>query len=138
MNERRRDDRPTTTIGYLRQLPGLVLLDRLPTPVIAADSGGELSYVNPAFASMLGHPDTADLVNRPVSTFLFGREDSPAAECVEMLRDSRGGLVDWSHAEGFAVRTLVSKSMLLRSVDPLLLISLADMTEWFWTHSGTS
>ena len=68
---------------------------------------------------MLGHLDTANLTGRPVPTFLFGREHVPANECVEMLRDSRGGLDDWSQSEGFAVRTLVSKSMLVRSVDPL-------------------
>lgn len=138
MNERRRDERPTTTVGYLQQLPGLVLLDRLPTPVIAVHSGGEMSYANPAFAQMLGHFDSADLTGRPVSAFLCKHEQVPAEECVDMLRNSCGGLVDWWHAEGFAVRTLVSKSMLLRSVDPLILISLNDMTEWLWTNAGKS
>ena len=42
-------------------------------------------------------------------------------------------VIDWLHAEGFAVRTVVSNALLLRATDPILLISITDITELMWT-----
>jgi PAS domain S-box-containing protein len=132
VTERRRGDGPTSTIGYLQQLPALVLLDRLLMPVVGVDVDGEVTYANPAFARMLGHSDTAALTGQWLSTFLSGRVGESPHECVAMLRSARGSLVDWCHAEGYTVHTMVSDSMLLRSTDPLLLVSVSDVTERLW------
>jgi hypothetical protein len=40
---------------------------------------------------------------------------------------------DATDAEGFAVRTVVSNALLLRATDPILLISITDVTELMWT-----
>jgi hypothetical protein len=40
---------------------------------------------------------------------------------------------DWLHAEGFPVRTVVSNALLARATDPILLISITDITELMWT-----
>jgi PAS domain S-box-containing protein len=135
VNERRGGALPTSTIGYLQQLPALVLLDRLLVPVLAVDLDGELTYANPAFASILGYSDAEALTGQWVCTLLDRRAADSPRDCVATLRAARGTLVDWCHSEGYVIKTLVSDSMLLRSTDPLLLVSVSDMTEWVWTNS---
>ncbi|BBZ30817.1 diguanylate cyclase [Mycolicibacterium madagascariense] len=134
MIERRSGARPTSTTGYLQQLPALVLLDRMLMPVIAVSENGELSYGNPAFATMMGHSDTAELTGQPITDLLVGRDGQSAQACAEALGSARGTLVEWRHAERYVVSTLVSDSMLMRSTDPLLLVSLHDVTEGLWTN----
>jgi PAS domain-containing protein len=131
---RRSEEVPSSTIGYLQQLPALVLLDRLLTPVIAVELDGELSYANPAFAGMLGYSDAAALTGQWVSTLMTGRADEPARDCVTALGTARGSLVEWCHVDDYSVQTRVSDTMLLRSTDPLLLVSVSDVTEWHWTN----
>lgn len=132
--ERRSGEHPTSTDGYLTQLPALVLLDRMLMPVIAVSGHGELAYANPAFATMMGHSDTAALTGRFLPELMVGREGQPAQASAEALGAARGTLVEWRHAEGYVVSTMVSDSMLMRSTDPLLLVSLHDMTEGLWTN----
>jgi hypothetical protein len=56
--ERRRKPPPSTPDGYLHELPALILLDRLRTPMLATGLDGVLIYTNPAFATMLATPAT--------------------------------------------------------------------------------
>jgi hypothetical protein len=121
-SERRRQPPPSTSDGYLHELPAWILLDRLPTPMLA----------NPAFATMLGHPDTTTLTEQPLPALLAGYSATPPRDCVTALRAAGAVVIDWLHAEGFAVRTVVSNA-LVRATDPILLISITDITELMWT-----
>ena len=132
--ERRRRPSPSTTDEYLHALPALILLDRLPIPMLATGLDGVLIYANPAFATMLGHPGPTTLTEQPLPALLAGYSATPPRDCVTALRDAAGTVViDWLHAEGFAVRTVVSNPLLLRATDPILLISITDITELMWT-----
>ena len=108
--ERRRQPPPSTPDGYLHELPALILLDRLRTPMLATGHDGVLIYTNPAFATMLGHPDTTTLTEQPLPALLAGHSATPPRDCVTALRAAGTVVIDWLHAEGFPVRTLVSDS----------------------------
>jgi hypothetical protein len=131
--DRRRRPPPSTPVGYLHELPALVLLDRLPTPTLAARLDGELVYANLAFGTMLGHPDATTLTGHALPALLAGHADSAPHECVAALRNA-GAVTPWCHAEGFLIHTAISSPLLLRDSDPLLLISVIDITELLWTN----
>jgi PAS domain-containing protein len=136
ITERRRQPPPSTPHGYLHELPALILLDRLPTPILATGLDGVLIYTNPAFATMLGYPDSTTLTEQPLPALLAGHSATPPRDCVTALRAAGTVVIDWLHAEGFPVCTVVSDALLVRATDPILLISLTDITELMWTtHS---
>jgi PAS domain-containing protein len=129
--EPRRQPPPSTPDGYhLHELPAL---DRLPTPVLATGLDGVLIYTNPAFATMLGYPGTTTLTEQPLPALLAGHSATPPRDCVTALRSAGTVVIDWLHAEGFPVRTVVSDALLVRATDPILLISITDITELMWT-----
>jgi PAS domain-containing protein len=133
--ERRPRPLPSTPQGYLRELPALILLDRLPTPILATGLDGVLTYTNPAFATMLGHPDTTALSEQQLPALLAGHSATEPRDCVAALRGAGTVVVDWLHAEGFPVRALVSDALLVRATDPILLISITDISEVMWRTS---
>jgi PAS domain-containing protein len=135
--ERRRKPPPSTPDGYLYVLPALILLDRLHTPVLATGLDGADIYTNPAFATMLGYPDTTTLTEQPLPVLLAGHSATPPRDCVTALRAAGTGVIDWLHAEGFPVRTVVSDSLLVRATDRILLISITDITEPTWSTART-
>ncbi|MDX1890725.1 diguanylate cyclase [Mycolicibacterium sp. 050158] len=135
MHDRRRNDPPTATIDYLNRMPAVVLLDRLTAPVLGIDVDGQVAYANWAFARLLGRADPGRLLGGDVRHLLVGAHAS-APECAAALRAAGGKLVGWVHSEGFTVQTLVSETMLQRADDPLILISVTDMTEWSWNTRG--
>jgi PAS domain-containing protein len=136
---RRRKPPPSTLDGYLHELPALILLDRLPTPMLATGLDGVLIYTNPAFATVLGYPDTTALTEQPLPVLLAGHSTTPPRDCVTALRAAGTVAIDWLHAEGFPVRTVVSDALLVRATDPILLISITDITERMWTtHTLTA
>jgi PAS domain-containing protein len=126
---------PNSPHGYLRELPALILLDRLPTPVLATGLDGVLIYTNPAFATMLGHPDTTALSGQQLAALLARHSETEPRDCVAALRGAGTVVVDWLHADGFSVRTLVSDALLVRATDPILLISITDISEVMWSTS---
>src|ERR1700759_3894585 len=133
ITERRRQPPPSTPDGYLHELPALILLDRLPTPMLATGLDGVLIYANPAFATMLGHPGPTTLTEQPLPALLAGYSATPPRDCVTALRAAGTVVIDWLHAEGFPVRTVVSDSLLVRATDRILLISITDVTELMWS-----
>jgi PAS domain-containing protein len=71
--ERRRRPSRRSPEEYLRALPALILLDRLPIPMLATGLDGLVVYTNPAFATMLGHhPDTVMLTGQQLPALLAG------------------------------------------------------------------
>ncbi|MDD4867097.1 MAG: PAS domain-containing protein [Mycobacterium sp.] len=107
----------------------------MPTPVLATGLDGVLIYTNPAFAGMLGYPDTTALNKQGLTALLAGYAETEPRDCVAALRAAGTAVIDWLHAEGFPVRTLVSDALLVRATDPILLISITDITELMWTAS---
>ena len=132
--ERRRRPSPSSAEEYLRALPALVLLDRLPVPMLATGLDGVVVYTNPAFATMLGHhPDTVMLTGQQLPALLAGHSATPPRDCVTALRAASNVIVDWLHAEGFPVRSVVSETLFFRVTDQMLLIGVTDITELVWT-----
>jgi PAS domain-containing protein len=135
--ERRRNPAPSTMDGYLYELPALILLDRLPTPMLATGLDGVVIYTNPAFATMLGYPDTTALTEQPLPALLAGHSATPPRDCVTALRTAGTVAINWLHAQGFPIRTVVSDALLVRATDPILLISITDITEVTWNSEST-
>jgi PAS domain-containing protein len=135
--ERRRKPAPSTLDGYLYELPALILLDRLPTATLATGLDGVVIYTNPAFATMLGYPDTTTLTEQPLSALLDGHSATPPRDCVTALRAAGNVVISWLHAEDFPIRTVVSDVLLVRATDPILLISITDITEVTWNSERT-
>ncbi|WP_407688663.1 PAS domain-containing protein [Mycobacterium sp. HUMS_1102779] len=132
--DRRRAPRPDTPQGYLQQLPALVLLQRLASPVIALDQDGTVVYANPACVSMLGYGE-GGLDGTPLHRLLVTEARRPRVSALDTLRAAVGVTTVWRHRPEGAVRVAVLGTMLLREDDPVLLVSLADVTEWVWNHN---
>ena len=62
-HQERRHHRPAgqSPMDILRQLPALVVLQRMPVPVLAVGDDGTILFANAAFSQMLGHPAEAVL-----------------------------------------------------------------------------
>ena len=132
--ERRRQPSPSSAEECLRALPGLVLLDRLTVPMLATGLDGVVVYTNPAFATMLGHhPDTVMLTGQLLPALLAEHSATPARDCVTALRAAGNVIVDWRHAEGLPVRSVISETLFFRASDQILLIGVTDITELVWT-----
>ena len=134
IEDRRRAPRPDTPQGYLQQLPALVLLQRLASPVIALDQDGTVVYANPACLSMLGYGESG-LDGTPLHRLLVAETRRPRVSAVEALRAAVGATTVWRHRPEGVVRVAVLGTMLLREDDPVLLVSLADVTEWAWNYN---
>lgn len=133
MVDRRKHLHYTDLSDLLQQLPARVLLDRMPGPVLGVELDGVVGYANPAAVSLLGYLDGA-LLGRSLPTLLDGHSQSSPEDCMALLRASGGGdVVNWSHADGFPIRTAVSTPLLLRATDPYLMVSLTDVTELHWS-----
>jgi PAS domain-containing protein len=132
--ERRRRSSPSSPENYLRALPALILLDRLPIPMLATGLDGVVVYTNPAFATMLGHhPDTVMLTGQQLPALLAGHAATPPPDCVTALRAASNVIVDWLHVEGFPVRSVISETAFVRTTDQILLFGVTDITELIWT-----
>jgi PAS domain-containing protein len=135
MIERRRQQAPPSRIGYIEQLPALTVLDRLPMPIIAVGlDDGAVLYANPAAADLLGYPDAPSVYVHSLSTLMAENPDIPRHDCVAALHQAHGSVVEWNHADGFLVRTIVSRSIFIRDDDPVLLVGLTDTTELSWNQ----
>jgi PAS domain-containing protein len=132
--ERRRRPPPSSPDEYLRALPASVLLDRIPVPMLATRLDGVVVYNNPAFATMLGHGPDVTLAGYGLPALLEGHSSTPPSDCVNTLRTANNVLVDWLHAEGFPVRSVISESLYIRAADQILLFGVTDLTELIWMY----
>lgn len=133
--ERRRRPRPATITGYLEQLPAVVLLRRLPIPMLAVADDGIIVFVNPACQVMLGNPG-ATITGQPLNHFLQVNATT-APDGVATLRDAAGEVTTWLGADDEIIEVVVSQPLLVRAEDPILFVGLTDVTEWVWT-TGSS
>jgi PAS domain S-box-containing protein len=128
--ERRRDGQiPKTPMAVLEGLPALVVLERLPVPVLAIAEDGEIVFANGPFADMLGY--TADEVKALTFRQIF--HTLPADEsAVSVMRAHANLIVELLHQDGSIVRARMSKSALQRGNDPVALATFQDLTEKLW------
>jgi PAS domain-containing protein len=128
------DGHDTFVDGHLYELPSSTLLDRLPIPLLATRLDGVVVYSNPAFATTLGHPDAITLIGRQLPALLAGQSATPPHDCVTALRAAHIVVVDWLHAKGFPVRSVISNAVFVRAAVQILLIGVTDVTDLMWAN----
>jgi PAS domain S-box-containing protein len=118
-------------MALLEELPALVVLERLPVPVLAIAEDGTILFANAAFAEMLGH--TAEAVKSLKFRQIF--HTMPADEsAVSVVRAHADLIVELVHQDRSIVRARMSKSALLRGDDPVALATFQDLTEQLWVE----
>ncbi|MGO9731319.1 hypothetical protein [Mycobacterium sp.] len=61
------------------------------------------------------------------------RSSFPSSFSHTALRAAPTVIVDWLHAEGFPVRSVISDAVFVRATDQIMLIGVTDITELMWT-----
>jgi PAS domain S-box-containing protein len=128
--ERRRHGKqgqsPMTT---LKQLPALVVLERIPVPVLAIAKDGAVVFANSAFSEMVGRaPEEVLSLNFDQLFHL-----APTAESrVSVVQALANMVVELAHKDGSSVRALMSRSALIRADDEIALATFQDLTEQLW------
>jgi PAS domain S-box-containing protein len=116
-------------MALLKELPALVVLERLPVPVVAIAEDGTILFANAAFAEMLGY--TAEAVKSLKFRQIF--HTMPADEsAVSVVRAHADLIVELMHQDSSIVRARMSKSALVRGDDPVALATFQDLTERLW------
>ena len=129
MDRRRNGHTGQSPITTLKQLPALVVLERIPVPVLAVEQDGTVLFGNGAFASMLGYTREAVLSLKFNDIF----RTLPVEEsAVSAVRAHGGRVVELLHVDGSVVRARMSKSALLRGEDPVALAAFEDLTDQLW------
>jgi PAS domain S-box-containing protein len=128
--ERRRSGSPgDSPMDILMRLPAVVVLERIPVPSLAMARDGILLFVNSAFADMVGYPQ--DTLAGLAFPEIF--HTAPAVVTALSGVDALANLVvELRHGEGWTVRARMSKSALVRSDDPVVLVTFENLTERLW------
>lgn len=113
----------------LQELPALVVLERLPVPVLAVASDGQILFANTAFGDMVGR--TAESVLRMRFDELFTTMAIDES-VVAAVREHADLVVELRHSDGSTVRAWMSRSALVRDDDEVALAVFTDLTEQFW------
>lgn len=120
-----------TPMALLENLPALVVLERLPVPVLAIAEDGTILFANTAFADMLGYPAEQVQALKFAQIFHAVPADEPA---VSVVRANADLIVELVHRDTSIVRARMSKSALLRGNDPVALATFQDLTEQLWVE----
>jgi PAS domain S-box-containing protein len=116
-------------IDILTRLPAVVVLERIPIPSLAMARDGIILFANTAFAEMVGY--LQDSLAGLAFPQIF--RTVPAALCALSGVDALANLVvELQHCEGWTVRARMSKSALMRSDDPVVLVTFENLTEQLW------
>ena len=110
----------------LQQLPALVVLERVPVPVLAVAHSGALLFANSAFSEMVGY--TQDEILALNFHQLFHR--APTSGCllsfVQALADM---VVELNHQDGSVVQAVMSRSVARRVDDQFALATFRDLNQ---------
>jgi PAS domain S-box-containing protein len=128
--ERRRNGQTSLSpMATLKQLPALVVLERIPVPVLAIAKDGALVFANSAFSEMVGRaPEDVvslqfdEIFHLPLST----------ESAVTVVQSLANEVVELAHRDGSSVRALMSRSALIRADDDIALATFQDLTEQLW------
>jgi PAS domain S-box-containing protein len=128
--ERRQSGSPgDAPVDILMRLPAVVVLERIPVPCLAMARDGIIFFANTAFAEMVGYGQDR-LAGAAFPEFFH---TVPAALCALSGVDALANLVvELEHCEGWTVRARMSKSALMRSDDPVVLVTFENLTERLW------
>lgn len=131
--ERRRNGSQSgqSPITILKQLPALVVLERVPVPVLAIAQDGTVLFANTAFSEMVGRASEEvltlkfdDIFHLPLTT----ESESP----ISVVQALANMVVELAHRDGSSVRALMSRSALIRADDNIALATFQDLTEQLW------
>jgi PAS domain S-box-containing protein len=113
----------------LKQLPALIMLERIPVPVLAIGHDGGILFANTAFAEMVGRePD--DVLSLQFHQVFH---QAPATESLLSVLDAfANSVVELAHKDGWVVRALMSSSAVMRADDRFALAAFQDLTEQLW------
>ena len=113
----------------LKQLPALVVLERIPVPVLAIGQDGSILFTNTAFAQMVGFEPDEVLALKFHELF----HDAPASESLlSVVHALANMVVRLTHKDGSVVRALMSRSAVMRADDQFALAAFQDLTEQLW------
>ncbi|WP_145012640.1 PAS domain-containing protein [Mycobacterium marseillense] len=120
-------------MATLEQLPALVVLERIPVPVLAIEHDGGILFTNAAFAELVGFaPD--EILSRQFDQ-IFHR--APASHSLRsVLHSLANTVVELAHMDGSVVRALMSRSAMMRADDPFILVVFQDLTEQLWKEDS--
>ena len=118
-------------MATLKQLPALVVLERIPVPVLAIAHDGALVFANSAFSEMVGR--APEDVRSLKFDEIFHLPLSPTTEsAVSVVQALANMVVELAHRDGTSVRALMSRSALIRADDDIALATFQDLTEQLW------
>jgi PAS domain S-box-containing protein len=128
--ERRRNGQASLSpIATLKQLPALVVLERIPVPVLAIASDGALVFANSAFSDMVGRAP-AEVVSLTFDEIF--QLPLTAESALTVVQSLANEVVELAHHDGSSVRALMSRSALIRADDDIALATFQDLTEQLW------
>jgi len=120
-------------IEALQQMPALVVLERIPTPALAADHAGAILFANGSFSDMVGY-SSDELLSMKFEDIFRGLPASERAGSPFGTGPNR--LVELRHKRGHSVWAVMSKSALRRCDDTVALATFDDCTEEVWLNSA--
>jgi PAS domain S-box-containing protein len=118
-------------MAILKQLPALVVLERIPVPVLAIAQDGTVLFANSAFSEMVGRASDELLSLKFDGIFhlpLTTGSESP----ISVVQALANMVVELAHGDGSSVRALMSRSALIRADDNIALATFQDLTEQLW------
>jgi PAS domain S-box-containing protein len=128
--ERRRNGQVRLSpVDTLKQLPALVVLERIPIPVLAIANDGALVFANSAFSDMVGRGRDDVVSMKYDEIFHLPLTEESAVSVVQSLANE---VVELAHQDGSSVRALMSRSALIRADDDIALATFQDLTEQLW------
>lgn len=114
----------------LKQLPALVVLERIPVPVLATGDDGSILFTNTAFAQMVGR-DPDEVLSLRFHEIFHQCPDSESST-LSFLHALANMVVELAHKDGSVVRALMSRSAVRRADDNFALAVFQDLTEQLW------
>jgi PAS domain S-box-containing protein len=119
-------------IEALREMPALVVLERLPAPALAVDRSGTILFANAGFCEMVGFP-SEELLSMKFDEIFYSL---PANDrWVALVGTDAPRLVELRHKYGHSVWAAMSKSAMRRRDDTVALVTFHDRTEELWSSS---
>lgn len=114
----------------LKQLPALVVLERIPVPVLAVADDGSILFTNTAFAQMVGCEPEEVLTLRFHE--IFHQAPESESSLLSFVHALANMVVELAHKDGSVVRALMSRSAVMRADDKFALAAFQDLTEQLW------
>jgi PAS domain S-box-containing protein len=129
IERRRNGGAADSPMDILTRLPAVVVLERLPIPTLAVARDGIILYANTAFAEMVGHEQDKLAGLAFPQIFHTVPAEVGALPGVDALANL---VVELRHREGWTVRAKMSKSAMMRSDDPVAMVTFENLTERLW------